>query len=172
MIDPIYDPAKQHSYRFGGNGVARGAAIRGWRRFLKEHLLADRDYVSDLTGRRFSFLREEPQMHEGLITRAVVPSSVEWHPFIFHPINCFLLFESEHIPEPPSRALCYWLAVIRYGKEEVDAWVDSLPWKVPPDRAWAVVRGADVLKNELPWHLLTAEWKQRIGYALVEIERY
>lgn len=172
MIDPQLDPRNQHKYRFFANGKGNGSDIHSWRRFLKERLLAERDYVSDLTGRRFSLTREEPQMHEGCITRAVVPGSVSWNYMIFHPYNCFLLFESEHIPEPPSRSLCYWLSVIRYGKEDVDAWIESLPWKAPPDKAWAVGRGIDILRDELPWGFMTVEWKQRIGYAMTDIERY
>ena len=66
---------------------------------------------------------------------------------IFHEINCFLLLEDEHIPHPPSRTECYWMAIARYGKVAVDNWIESLPWKVPLEKPWAGTKGIDVIEE-------------------------
>lgn len=107
--------------------------IYQWRQFLKENLLKQRQYKSDLSGKA---LYKGCDVHEGIITRGMVNKSVKWHYFIFHPINCFLLLPDEHSPIPPTKDKCYELACHRYGKEYVLEWLDSLPFKCKP-RNWS-----------------------------------
>jgi hypothetical protein len=80
-------------------------------------------------------------IHEGLFPRNVVPASVSWHWYLFAGPNCFLLAPDEHIPHPPSRSKCYEISVNRYGKDLVDRWVDSLPFKSTPDMPWRMADG-------------------------------
>jgi hypothetical protein len=73
-------------------------------------------------------------MHEGILSRAVVPASVTWHWMIFHEYNCLLLLRQEHIPHPPSRDWCIHWAFDLYGEDRVVEWFYSLPFKSYPFR--------------------------------------
>jgi len=102
-----------------------------WREFLKRELLHKRHYRSDWSGKRLT-LSTGCEMHEGIITRAVVPLSVAWHVQIYHEFNCFLLLPEEHRPQPPSREWCVEHAYQLYGKQVVQDWFYGLPWKGKP----------------------------------------
>ncbi len=78
-------------------------------------------------------------MHEGIISRAVVPKSVTWHWMIFSKYNCFILLPEEHIPSPPNREWAVRKAVEYYGKNAILAWYYSLPWKTVPFRIEAYI---------------------------------
>lgn len=137
--------------------------VRQWRIALRERLYKDRWY-SDLTKRP---IHEGFAMHEGLFQRRWV-SKESWQEYLFAGPNCFLILDSEHIPHPPDRTICYWLSVCRYGQDTVNRWIDSLPWKVPPDRPWAGTHGITVIQ-EIPhkWRVgnTWAQWydtKKRI----------
>jgi hypothetical protein len=121
-----------------------GQDSKKWRNWLRTELYEARGGNSDLSG---VILHGGFDMHEGIIPRAVVPRSIEWHYMIYHEINCFMLLRDEHIPQPPTRTECYWLAVARYGYEAVEAWIDSLPWKAPIERPWAGSRGVTVISE-------------------------
>lgn len=123
ILDPCLYPGYQSNDR-----------TSEWRAFLKEVLLQKRKFASDLSGK--SLERFGCHMHEGIIPRAVVPASIKWSWRIHCEYNIFLLTPDEHIPNPPSRSWCYGLACERYGKDVIDAWIESLPFKTPPDRAW------------------------------------
>lgn len=99
-----------------------------WREILKRHLLHKRHWKSDWSG---SYLTT-CHMHEGILTRANVPKSVPFFWMIYHEYNCFLLLDTEHIPEPPSREWCIQNSFERYGKENVCNWYYSIPFKVRP----------------------------------------
>lgn len=101
-----------------------------WRKFLKEELLKINQYCSDYSG-TYSL---QLQMHEGIVSRAVVPKSIWWHYQIYVPENCFLLTPEEHIPQSPSKEWCVQKAFEKYGEEQVKAWFYGLPWKVIPFR--------------------------------------
>lgn len=105
--------------------------IYEWRQLLKLELLNERQWRSDFSGKP---LKGQCDMHEGIISRAVVPKSVEWHFRIFHPYNCFLLLPEEHRYSPPSRAWAISRAFERYGEETIREWFYSLPWKSVPFR--------------------------------------
>lgn len=107
--------------------------IYAWRTLLKKHLLTERNLKSDLSGRRISN-STGVHMHEGIISRAVVPKSVWWHYLIYHSYNSFLLLPEEHIPNPPSKQWAIEQAFARYGQENVCDWFYSLPWKAIPFR--------------------------------------
>lgn len=104
--------------------------IHGWRLFLKQELLKQRHYRSDFSGR---LITEGTgcEMHEGIVTRAVVPKGIWWHYMIFHPYNCFLLLPEEHHPAP-SKEWAISKAYALYGREAVREWFYGLPWKVVP----------------------------------------
>lgn len=104
-----------------------------WRQTLRARLFEQRKGRSDLSGEP---LTSGFHMHEGIFSRAYVPSSVRWNHLIFSGVNCFLLKPDEHIPDPPDRVLCYWIACKHYGQEYVDRWIDSLPFKVRPSTPW------------------------------------
>lgn len=99
-----------------------------WRAELKQRLLIERGYHSDLSGKRLY----QCHLHEGIVTRATVPRGIWWHFQIYHPFNSFLLLPDEHIPHPPSRAWCIERAYELYGKELVRDWYYNLPWKSIP----------------------------------------
>lgn len=101
-----------------------------WRVVLKNYLLKERGYRSDLSGT--VLFKTGCHMHEGIISRAVVPLSVSWHFMIHHPYNCFLLLPDEHLPQAPSRGWAVEKAYERYGRENVRAWYYGLPWKAVP----------------------------------------
>ena len=126
LLTTILDPCLYPGYQTNDK-------ISEWRLFLKNTLLIKRKYASDLSGK--SLEKFGCHMHEGIIPRAVVPSSIKWSWRIFHEFNVFLLTPDEHIPHPPSRAWCYQNACEKYGKEAVDAWLDSLPFK-SKEKAW------------------------------------
>lgn len=102
--------------------------IHSWRQFLKQQLLIQRNYKSDFSGRQ---IYDSVEMHEGIVTRAVVPKSIWWQYLIFHPYNCFLLLPEEHHPAP-SKEWAISKAYSLYGREAVREWFDSLPFKKKP----------------------------------------
>lgn len=102
-----------------------------WRRILRHQLYFDRSGLSDYSAKP---LKNGFDMHEGIVSRAVVPASISWHWMIYHPVNCFLLTREEHIPQPPSREWAIKKAVARYGATAVNEWFYGLPWKVVPFR--------------------------------------
>jgi hypothetical protein len=132
-----------------------GEDIIEWRKHLRVNLVHRRQWRSDLSGVHLDYTF---QIHEGIIERAKLPKSVSWHYMIFHEYNCFLLTPEEHIPQPPSRTLCYWLAVVRYGKRPIDQWIDSLPWKVSPDRPWAGSVGRQEIVNAILHYDIPDSW--------------
>jgi hypothetical protein len=104
--------------------------ISKWRELLKEELLKKRKFKSDLSGQELY----ECHMHEGILTRANVPSCIKWSWMIFHEYNSFLLLPNEHIPNPPSREWCIERSFSLYGKDNVLEWYYSLPFKSFPFR--------------------------------------
>jgi hypothetical protein len=106
-----------------------------WRQALRARLFEQRKGLSDLSGKPLALTGFH--MHEGIFPRSHVSASVRWNYLIFSGVNCFLLTPEEHIPDPPDRTLCYWIACKRYGQEYVDRWIDSLPFKVRPSTPWA-----------------------------------
>lgn len=131
-----------------------GKEVSRWRRHLRDSLAEIRGYSSDLSG---VYLHGAFDVHEGIIPRAVVNKGVDWHWMIFHEINCFLLLQDEHIPNPPSRTECYWMAVARYTKPIVDAWIVTLPWKVPLERPWAGTNGVEIIEHLYAEHRMTTK---------------
>jgi len=103
--------------------------IYEWRTFLKLELLKKRKFRSDLSGKS---LVGNCDMHEGILTRANVPKSIDWSWQIYHEFNCFLLLREEHIPLPPDREWCIQKAYQLYGKREVRDWYYELPFKIFP----------------------------------------
>ena len=103
------------------------ANYRTWRTELRRTLYLEREGLSDFSGEP---LRGGFDMHEGIVSRAVVPSSVWWHFRILDPVNCFLLLRDEHIPQPPSREWAVERATQLYGRAAVEEWFYGLPWKV------------------------------------------
>ena len=99
-----------------------------WRQQLKAELYTKRNGLSDLSGIPLLTCH----MHEGIISRAVVPKSVRWHFLIYHEFNCYLLNQEEHIPNPPPRSWAINLSYERYGRDAVREWFYGLPWKVVP----------------------------------------
>lgn len=103
-----------------------------WRNYLKGALIYKRHYKSDLSGLPLN-LTTGCELHEGIITRAVVPLSVKWHFMIYHEFNSFLLLPHEHRPQPPSRKWCVERAYELYSRDEVRNWYYGyLPWKSKP----------------------------------------
>lgn len=100
-----------------------------WRKQLKWKLYRERGGVSDYSGRS---LRSGCHMHEGIVSRAVVPRGIRWHYQIYHAYNSFLLLPNEHIPNPPNKEWAIETAYRRYGRDVVREWFYSLPWKVIP----------------------------------------
>jgi len=105
--------------------------ICDWRFKLKTELLKKRKFRSDWSGKLITDATG-CHMHEGIVTRATVPRSINWHYMIFHEVNCFLLLPDEHIPQPPTPAWCLQKAYEYYGHDAVKDWYDSLPFKVKP----------------------------------------
>lgn len=120
---------------------------RQWRIALRKRLHVKRNAVSDLT--RLPILNGF-DLHEGLFQRHWVPKD-HWQHFLFSGPNVFLLRREEHIPNPPSREICYWLSVCRYSSYMVNQWINSLPWKVPPDQPWRGTHGLSIIA-EIPEH--------------------
>lgn len=79
----------------------------------------------------------DSHLHEGMISRGEVqgwpkPRRV----LIMTPINCVLISADENLglsgKYPPAREEVYTEKCAFYGKELVDRWLWSLPFKVPP----------------------------------------
>lgn len=117
-----YDP-RQWLELSGNDNICK------WRWFLKRHLLQERGFRSDLSGRS---VLHRCEMHEGILSRAVVPRSVRWQWMIYHPYNCFLLLPEEHRPYPPNREWALQVAYARYGRVNVIEWFESLPFRYFP----------------------------------------
>lgn len=100
-----------------------------WRQYLKAELLRQRSGVSDYS---LTHLKGKVEMHEGIVTRAVVPKNVHWHWMIYHPYNCFLLTPQEHREHGHEREWALKRSYDLYGHENVIEWFESLPWKVRP----------------------------------------
>ncbi|MFA7101005.1 MAG: hypothetical protein WC196_04505 [Bacilli bacterium] len=105
-------------------------SIFSWRQYLKSELVRQRGNRSDYSGKPLS----EIEMHEGIVTRAVVPKGIWWHYFIFHPYNCFLVSPEEHKQYGHVREWAIQSAYSRYGRDTVIMWFESLPFKVKPFR--------------------------------------
>lgn len=129
--------------------------VRQWRIALREKLYKQRLF-SDLTQRP---IHEGFAMHEGIFSRRWVGKQ-DWQGLLFSGPNCFLILDSEHIPEPPDRTICYWLSVIRYGQANVDRWIDSLPWKVKPDKPWRGTHGLTVIEEVQHKWRVSEKWLQ------------
>lgn len=138
----MYDPALFESQ---GQETLTNAEVPSWRAWLKGKLYEERRGLSDLSFRPLQAV----EMHEGILSRARVPASVEWHWRIFCGANCFLLLPEEHQPQPPDTTTCYWIAVARYGMRRVEGWLDTLPLRSQLDRTWAGTRGTDII-YEIP----------------------
>lgn len=111
---------------------ARGnLSIPEWRALLKRELYRQREYKSDLSSLPIQSIHH-CHLHEGIITRASIPFSVEWQWRIFASPNCFLLLPSEHIPNPPSREWAIERAYELYGRDVVRDWFYDLPFKSIP----------------------------------------
>lgn len=117
-------------------------SVAEWRRLLRAQVYADRGMRSDLSHRP---LTQAFDLHEGCFSRRWVGKKNELQYLLFSGPNVFILLPSEHIPQPPSSTICYWLSVCRYGKSFVDRWLDSLPWKVPAERMWSGSYGLEVI---------------------------
>lgn len=113
------DPAKT---------VLNDKTVYNWRFFLKKELLNKRGWKSDFSGKPISD-NTGCHMHEGIVTRGMVPRGIAWHLLIFNEINCFLLLPEEHIPSPPSREWAIQKAYEYYSREVVRDWFYGLPWK-------------------------------------------
>jgi hypothetical protein len=116
--------------------------VRQWRIALRKKLYTQRLF-SDLTLRP---IHEGFAMHEGLFSRRWVGKQ-SWQELIMAGPNCFLILDSEHIPESPNRTICYWLSVCRYGQNTVDRWIASLPWKAAPDKPWRGSHGLTIIQE-------------------------
>jgi hypothetical protein len=119
MIPMSLDPAD--------HGVTNNT-LPAWRAVLKQELLKRRQYRSDFSGRLITY-ESGCEMHEGILSRAAVPKSVDWHWMIMSPYNCFLLLPEEHRPSPPSKEWAISKAYALYGRENVRRWFYGLPWK-------------------------------------------
>lgn len=132
-----------------------------WRTELRRKLYDARKAHSDLTGtplwRGSGF-----HVHEGLFPRRYVPKGIDWHWMLFSSVNCFLLTPTEHSPRPPDRAECYWLSVCWHGKDAVDQWIDSLPWKVAPDMPWRGTSGVNVIQRIRQRYKPSEQWYRRV----------
>lgn len=111
------------------NEWVNNKTIYPWRQFLKRALLTQRGWKSDYSNKP---LKVTCHMHEGIVSRAVIPKSIWWHYYIYAPPNCFLLLPEEHLPQPPSRDWCIERAYALYGRDVVREWFYTLPFKVIP----------------------------------------
>lgn len=111
--------------------VLTPTTVYNWRFDLKKELLKKRNFRSDFSGK---LITEATgcHMHEGIVTRGMVPKSISWHLLIYSEVNCFLLLPEEHIPQPPSREWCLQKAYEYYGRDAVREWFYGLPWKACP----------------------------------------
>ena len=74
----------------------------------------------------------EPQLHEGIVTRADFPYKNKKP--IFHIVNLFVVNSMCHISHnlQSSRQDFWDNSVARYGEKAVTEWYNGLPWKVVP----------------------------------------
>jgi hypothetical protein len=104
-----------------------------WRATLRDKMIRKRNWLSDVS--KQSILQTGFDMHEAIIPRAVVPASVQWSWMIHCEYNILILTREEHM-NPPDRKWAYQYLCSMYGADKIDAWIQSLPWKVPPEKAW------------------------------------
>lgn len=116
---------------------------RQWRIHLREKLFKDRRGRSDLTRLPMPYSFD---MHEALFSRRWVGKQ-DWQVLLFAGPNIMLIRMEEHIPQPPSREVAYWNSVLLYGKETVDRWIASLPFKVTPSMPWRGTNGLEIMAN-------------------------
>lgn len=115
--------------------------LTAWKGELRSKLYAMNKGRSYISGH---VLHGKYDMHEGIVPRYIVPKNVNWHWQLFTGVNCMLIEHDWHMDRPPNRIISYWMAVARYGKEVVDTWVDSLPFKSRLSKPWIGTRGVDV----------------------------
>lgn len=128
--------------------------VRQWRIDLRERLYYARGRRSDLTQKP---LIGGFALHEGIFERRWVPKN-HWQHILFSGINCFLIPDEEHIPDPPDRVTCFWLSVIRYGRPAVDKWVNSLQFKIRPSTPWVGTRGTAILEQIPNFYSVDKTW--------------
>ena len=83
---------------------------------------------SDLSGKSLDYGFD---MHEALFQRRWLPKKHQW--VLMCEYNVLLLRRDEHIPSPPTRTESYQILCKIYTQAVIDEWVESLPFKVPPD---------------------------------------
>lgn len=132
------------------------------RTLLRKYLFVERQQRSDLTQRN---LTTGFDMHEGIFPRRYINKKSQH--LLFHPFNCFLLLREEHIPEPPSRTVCFWLAVARYGIDQIQEWINNLPFKTI-DHVWKGTNGYKIL-SDIPNHYRVSQ--DRFPLWLTSIEK-
>ena len=112
-----------------------------WRTHLRAYLYEARQKRSDLTQKP---LTVGFQLFEGIIRRPL--ALAEYHLHLMNSgVNCLLVNPLERVK--PSRTLCYWLSVVRYGKTRVDKWLDDLPFtdEVNISYPWQDTYGLEVV---------------------------
>ena len=102
-----------------------------WRAGLREALFYRRKGKSDPTGKT---LGQGFDMHEALFSRRWLPKDQQI--VLMCEYNVLLLRREEHIPHPPSRTEAYEILCKLYGRDIIDAWVESIPFKSIPDLPW------------------------------------
>ena len=102
--------------------------VKAWRKFLKSKLIETRGPLCEACGEWVPGLH----LHESLVKRNELAKSSPESWRIYSEINCLLVGYRCHVSEeqkPLTREWAYGKAVERYGKEAVDGWLESLPFR-------------------------------------------
>lgn len=121
------------------------------RKQLKEELWAQRPRICDVCGRPMRTC----DMHESIVRRGVAQG---WkrrdRPGIFVPCNCNLVHHvSCHRLAHALSVLMVAIQIVRYGKPAIQAWIDSLPFKVEYrwDRGLSTADAIEMVEQGAPW---------------------
>jgi len=115
--------------------IINGAALTEWRPNLKQKL----NWVFGELRPRTCLVCGEPfgifDMHEGILSRNDVRG---WKGtkklLIMSELNCLPLHHVCHMDRPPSREAAWEYQLGFYGRDLLEQWYYSLPWKIGPPR--------------------------------------
>lgn len=134
-----------------------------WRKVLKLSLRNDLHNRSMLTGMPLSGCH----LHESIFPRRYLPKGVRWHYQIYTAVNSLLLSPEEH-EHPPSREMAYWIACAYWGREIVEGWIASLPFKSAPDCPWRAM-GPEILLEITRNYMVAKEMEEWYAECVVKL---
>ena len=122
------------------------------RKILKKYLWRDRPRLCDICGEPMRVC----DMHESIVRRGVAQGwPLKRRSDIFVPENCHLLHPKCHSDAHANPELMVAIQMLRYGREKIQEWIDSLPFRATFywDRGLGMRDAYELVEAHTPWIL-------------------